>query len=1027
MKADLTRLTFQTDKHYRSVRMQQGRVQLDADWNEQQDILNHRIETETADTLGHAAAPLAAAGFGLAAAGKNLTVSAGRLYVDGLLCENPVQVTVTSQPDFPPNASPILPPGATLIPLPPANSTARSEIVVYDGAGAAIDPPDGVYLAYLEVWQRHLTALEDAQIREVALGGPDSATREKTVWQVKLLRAGDAGTGLNCASAVAAWDALIAAPSGTLAARAQPTAPPSGPCELSPEAGYRGLENQLYRVEIHDDGSGTALRFKWSRNNGFLETRVLRWLNNPAADECEVASIGKDAYLAIVPGCWLEFFDDTHELLGRSGTLVKVNKTAGNVVTLDLTTRTGSLDELLFKANPRVRVWEKFAPLVPAPVGDAGGWVTLESGIEVKFAPGSYRVGDYWTIPARTASAAIEWPQDGAGARFLAPHGVLRAFCKLGLAGVVAGVWDAPTDCRSLFPALSELRNLFYVGGDGQQIMPDLTGAAGKNTLPGLLEVGVFNGQFPVPKAQVRYVASHGSFPNGTRTEIVDTGLDGIAGIPWTLDPAVLDQTVEATLLLSGAPAVGRYNRIHFSARLARASEVAYDPAACAELGAMGAITVQAALDALCELSHKAQGGCCVTVGKGGQYPSLDAALQDLREKDMRRICVCLLPGVTVWEGRFDPGAGGGLSVQVHGSGRGSRIMLKGAPFDLGELQSLEMRDFDIVGTQEPAAVVVHGASELRLHNLQIGGASAAGASLVQLSGCGEIAMEACDLATYTRRALEVFELVIAKVPLLAPMKGALQVDDGSVVLPIAQKIVDELASYDEGRRKELATSIIRFIRESSNAEGLFETLRELQELAQAASRNAGAAALRLRLDKLRKAMRLSRGGFALMLGDTQAPVLLADCQVAGRLSINGEAFDESSIDLNGLQLLARRLAGEGTSLQASGQLRLRSSGLREIRYGSKWWRSALQSPQVDCFDTILVEACTITGPLTQLIGVDLALLSNFLRQGTDVGYVFATYAKYIGNSAPGDFRLWNIGNHAEAFGNGALNIVSGL
>jgi hypothetical protein len=1027
MKADLTRLTFQTDKHYRSVRMQQGRVQLDADWNEQQDILNHRIETETADTLGHAAAPLAAAGFGLAAAGKNLTIGAGRLYVEGLLCENPAQVTVTSQPDFPSNASPILPPLATLIPLPPAGSTAKNAIVVYDGADAAVDPPDGVYLAYLEVWQRHLTALEDAQIREVALGGPDSATREKTVWQVKLLRAGSAGTGLNCASAVAAWDTLTAAPSGKLAARAQPTAPPSGPCELSPEAGYRGLENQLYRVEIHDDGTDTALRFKWSRNNGFLGTRVLRWLNNPAVDECEVASIGKDAYLAIVPGCWLEFFDDTHELLGRSGTLVKVNKTAGNVVTLDLSTKTGSLDESLFKANPRVRVWEKFAPLVTAPVGDAGGWVTLESGIEVKFAPGSYRVGDYWTIPARIASAAIEWPQDAAGPRFLAPQGVLRAFCKLGLAGVVAGVWDAPTDCRSLFPALSELRNLFYVGGDGQQIMPDPSGAAGANTLPSLLEVGVFNGQFPAHKAQVRYVASHGSFPGGSQSEIVESGPDGVAGIKWTLNPAVLNQTVEATLLLNGAPAPGRYNRIHFSARLARASEVAYDPAACAELSAMGAITVQAALDALCELSHKGQGGCCVTVGKGGQYPSLDAALQDLRDKDMQRICVCLLPGVTVWEGRFNPGAGGGLSVQVHGAGRGSRIMLTGAPFDLGELQSLELRDFDIVGAQEAAAVTVRGASEVRMHNLLIGGVSAAGASLVQLNGCGEIVMEGCQLATYTRRAVDVFELVLSKIPLLVPMKGALQIDDGSVVLPIAQKIVDELASYDEGRRKELVTSITRFIRESSNAEGLFETLRELQELAQALSHNAGAAALRLRLDKLRKAMRLSRGGFALMLDDTQAPVLLADCQVAGRLSINGESFDESSVDVDSLQMLARRLATGQSSLQRGGRLRLRNNELREIRYGSKWWRSALQSSQVDCFDTILAEGCTISGQTIQLIGFDLALLANFLRPNGDVGWMFATQAKYVGNSVNSDARLWNIGSGAEAFGNGALNIVAGL
>lgn len=53
MKADLTRSTDKQDQHYRAVRMQQGRVQLDADWNEQQDILNRRIETETVDTIGH--------------------------------------------------------------------------------------------------------------------------------------------------------------------------------------------------------------------------------------------------------------------------------------------------------------------------------------------------------------------------------------------------------------------------------------------------------------------------------------------------------------------------------------------------------------------------------------------------------------------------------------------------------------------------------------------------------------------------------------------------------------------------------------------------------------------------------------------------------------------------------------------------------------------------------------------------------------------------------------------------------------
>ena len=44
MKADLTRSTDRPDQHFRAVRLQQGRVQLDAEWNEQQEILNRRIE-----------------------------------------------------------------------------------------------------------------------------------------------------------------------------------------------------------------------------------------------------------------------------------------------------------------------------------------------------------------------------------------------------------------------------------------------------------------------------------------------------------------------------------------------------------------------------------------------------------------------------------------------------------------------------------------------------------------------------------------------------------------------------------------------------------------------------------------------------------------------------------------------------------------------------------------------------------------------------------------------------------------------
>ena len=65
MKADLTRLTFDPAKHYRGVHQQQGRIQLDSDWNEQAALVSHRIETETVDVIGHCGAPINDDGFRL--------------------------------------------------------------------------------------------------------------------------------------------------------------------------------------------------------------------------------------------------------------------------------------------------------------------------------------------------------------------------------------------------------------------------------------------------------------------------------------------------------------------------------------------------------------------------------------------------------------------------------------------------------------------------------------------------------------------------------------------------------------------------------------------------------------------------------------------------------------------------------------------------------------------------------------------------------------------------------------------------
>lgn len=63
MRGDYSRFTFDSKKHYSSVRMQQGRLQLDSDWNEAQDIRLHHERMLALDAIGPAGAPRDSAGF----------------------------------------------------------------------------------------------------------------------------------------------------------------------------------------------------------------------------------------------------------------------------------------------------------------------------------------------------------------------------------------------------------------------------------------------------------------------------------------------------------------------------------------------------------------------------------------------------------------------------------------------------------------------------------------------------------------------------------------------------------------------------------------------------------------------------------------------------------------------------------------------------------------------------------------------------------------------------------------------------
>jgi len=95
-----------------------------------------------------------------------------------------------------------------------------------------------------------------------------------------------------------------------------------------------------------------------------------------------------------------------------------------------------------FKTNPKVRRWESDAAgdalRVIEIAGGNAGFLPLEDGVEIKFSAGTYRSGDYWLIPARTATADIEWPyqvstDDQRVWDFREPEGIRHAYAPLAI------------------------------------------------------------------------------------------------------------------------------------------------------------------------------------------------------------------------------------------------------------------------------------------------------------------------------------------------------------------------------------------------------------------------------------------------------------------------------------------------------------------------------------------------------------------------------------------------------------------
>jgi len=474
---DNSRFTFDPRKDYAGVVMQQGRVQLDADWNEWLAEMIRRTQAGTLDILGRAAYP-ATTPFAFqitasSAGGTNaLSIGPGRLYVDGLLTENhgdpaaarwdPALAEMSNTPQPPPGSAvgaidytkqPYMPPGTT---LPPGN---------------------GPFLAYLDVWMRPVDYLNDPDLVDKAVG-VDSTGRVQTAWQVRLFDLANA-PGATCDSPIANWPPAPSA--GLLSTGTTPTAP-SGPCCLTSGSAYTGLENQFYRVQIHQPGAAgssavpsttapTGATFTWSRDNGSVITGVTAIGNgtnsagNPAT-LLTVVSLGRDQVLGFAPGNWIEILDDASEFGQTAGELHQIDTVdvSAKVVTLATTVgasfKTGTTDPQL---HTRIRRWDQSGKVfeqdgttvwwdidaqgrADIPVPPAGTTLILENGITASFdvsaSGGQFIAGDFWTFAARTADGSVEHLTKAA------PRGIHHHYARLSIVTFP----NSATDCRTKWP-----------------------------------------------------------------------------------------------------------------------------------------------------------------------------------------------------------------------------------------------------------------------------------------------------------------------------------------------------------------------------------------------------------------------------------------------------------------------------------------------------------------------------------------------------------------------------------------------
>lgn len=447
MASDRARISFDPSRQWRGVVQQQGRVTIEADTNEASAIANAERRAELVDVVGPSGTPddgyKVLAGPASSAAG-DLSIQAGTMYVGGERMALASALDYASQSDWVDSA------GDPLWVAPAVPNGGSNEVV------------------YLLLREQEVSAVEDPALIDIALGGPDTAARQRILQRVVRAEttatdAADALTGLE-----QGWSGQgLTFDAGTMRLTSQATLQASfqlepgmaSLCQPSGQGGYVGAENQLIRVQVASVDSSGNPTLVWGYDNASFLYRVSGPVT-AGATTVTLASAPVDSYHQPAKGQAVEVLQAA-AMLDPSDTSDYIAATSGTVTTLTSPYQPGSgpgngtvqlatgvtaeqaASPLLF-----LRIWEETIPWSSGPLalGQTGVQVTVAN------AGSAWHIGDYWTFAVRPGTPTtlspiyperiLESPQR--------PDGPPMWACELGLVS-----WSGTT------PTVIDLRQRF--------------------------------------------------------------------------------------------------------------------------------------------------------------------------------------------------------------------------------------------------------------------------------------------------------------------------------------------------------------------------------------------------------------------------------------------------------------------------------------------------------------------------------------------------------------------------------------